>query len=277
MRTALLTLAALLGFAANSLLCRSALGSHSIDPASFTGVRLGAGALTLVLLAGLGDGGIWRRSSWVSGLALFAYAIAFSFAYVRIGAGPGALLLFGCVQLTMIGWGLHRGERPAAREWLGVAVALGGLAVLTLRGASTADALGASLMAVSGVAWGVYSIRGRGTTQALPSTAGNFLRALPFALAASAIAVTGLHLSPRGVLLAALSGALASGVGYSFWYAALPHLSATRAAAVQLAAPVVAALGAVFLLAEPLTPRLLLAGSAIVGGIALVVLGRRTG
>jgi len=279
-RVAALTAAALIGFAANSLLCRLALapgaaGGPSIDAASFTAVRLVSGAAMLALLAwatGMRD---WLRSgSWASAAALFAYALAFSLAYLRIGAGPGALLLFGAVQMTMIGWGLSSGERPGAWEWLGIALAFGGLGGLTLRGATAPDSLGAGLMVLAGIAWGIYSIRGRGSRRALGATAGNFARALPLALLSSLVLRGALHLSPRGALLAAASGALASGVGYSFWYAALPHLTATRAAVVQLAAPVVAAVGAVLLLGEPASPRLLGAGAAIIGGVALTVLAR---
>ncbi|MGE6758252.1 DMT family transporter [Corallococcus interemptor] len=273
MSTPLLTLLALLGFAANSLLCRAALSggaARSIDAGSFTLVRLASGALVLALLLRLrrGGRGATRHGSWASALALFVYAAGFSFAYVRIGAGVGALLLFGCVQLTMLVAGLARGERPRALEWAGLAVALAGLAGLTLPGASAPDAPGAGLMAAAGVAWGIYSLRGRGSTDPLAATAGNFVRSVPLALVLVMLAFAP-HLSPKGLLLAVTSGALASGVGYSLWYAALPHLSSARAAVVQLCVPVIAAVGAVLLLGEPLTPRLLLGGTALLAGVLL--------
>nr|WP_153865478.1 MULTISPECIES: DMT family transporter [Myxococcaceae] len=278
----MLTLLALLGFAANSLLCRAALSggaARSIDAASFTLVRLVAGALVLALLVRMrrqrerGQKGTWR-----SALALFAYAAGFSLAYVRIGAGVGALLLFGLVQLTMLTAGLVRGERPRALEWVGLAVALAGLLGLTLPGASAPDAVGALLMAGAGVAWGVYSLRGRGSTDPLAATAGNFLRGVPFALALWLLALPfagAPHATVKGLVLAAASGVLASGVGYSLWYAALPHLSSARAAIVQLSVPVLAAAGAVLLLHEPLTQRLVLGGAGLLLGV-LVSLRAKT-
>nr|WP_227027708.1 DMT family transporter [Corallococcus soli] len=258
-------------------MCRAALSggaARSIDAGSFTLVRLASGALVLALLLRLrrGGRGATGHGSWASALALFAYAAGFSFAYVRIGAGVGALLLFGCVQLTMLAAGLARGERPSTLEWVGLAVALVGLTGLTLPGASAPDALGAGLMAVAGVAWGIYSLRGRGSTDPLAATAGNFVRSVPLALAlvmlARALDVAP-HPSSKGLLLAVASGALASGVGYSLWYAALPHLSSARAAVVQLCVPVIAAVGAVLLLGEPLTQRLLLGGAALLAGVLL--------
>jgi drug/metabolite transporter (DMT)-like permease len=278
-KTATLTVLALIGFAANSLLCRAALenGAWRIDAASFTSIRLlsGAGVLWLLLRA---RGGGERRGSWGSALALFAYAAGFSLAYVRIPTGVGALLLFGCVQATMLGVGLFRGERPRVLEWVGLALALGGLLVLRLPGATAPDALGATLMAGAGVAWGVYSLRGRGNADPLAATADNFLRSVPMTLGLSALAllVQGApRATPMGVGLAVASGALASGVGYSLWYAALPHLTALRAAVVQLAVPVVAAAGGVLLLGETLTPRLVGAGSALLCGVLLALMARQ--
>lgn len=280
-KTAALTVLALIGFAANSLLCRAALGDGAwrIDAASFTSLRLISGALVLgLLLRARGGGGRAGRGSWGSAVALFAYAAGFSLAYVRISAGVGAVLLFGCVQATMLGVGLFRGERPRVLEWVGLAMALGGLIVLRLPGATAPDALGATLMAGAGVAWGVYSLRGRGNADPLAATADNFLRSVPLTLGLSALALLALerpHATLSGVGLAVASGALASGVGYSLWYAALPHLTAMRAAVVQLAVPVVAALGGVLLLGESLTARLVGAGSALVCGVLLTLLARQ--
>jgi drug/metabolite transporter (DMT)-like permease len=282
-KTAALTVLALLGFAANSLLCRAALGNGAwrIDAASFTSVRIlsGAGVLWLLLRA---RGGGKPQGSWGSALALFTYAAGFSLAYVRIPAGVGALILFGCVQATMLGVGLFRGERPSLLEWLGLAMALGGLLVLRLPGATAPDALGATLMAGAGVAWGVYSLRGRGTADPLAATADNFLRGVPMTLGFSVLGRLVLEtprVTPAGVGLAVASGALASGVGYSLWYAALPHLTAMRAAVVQLAVPVAAAVGGVLLLGETLTVRLVGAGGALLCGVllALTAAQRRPG
>jgi drug/metabolite transporter (DMT)-like permease len=279
-RTGVLTVLALVGFAANSLLCRAALagGGLRIDAVSFTVVRIASGMLVLGVLL-LGRGGRYRGGSWASALALVAYAVGFSLAYVRIGAGVGALLLFGCVQATMLGTAIVRGERPSALEWAGLVLALGGLVGLTAPGASAPDALGAVLMAGAGVAWGVYSLRGRGSTDPLAATAHNFLLGVPWVLGFAALsALTGTW-TPRatgaGVGLAVASGALASGVGYSLWYAALPHLTATRAAIVQLSVPVLAATGGVLLLGEAVTARLLGAGAALLGGVLLALTARQ--
>jgi drug/metabolite transporter (DMT)-like permease len=275
----LLTGAALAGFAANSLLCRLALGSGSIDAATFTAVRLGSGAVALVVLAAAARrGSAWRAlGSWVSAVALFAYAITFSFAYLRLSAGTGALLLFGAVQVTMIGAGLRRGERPPKLEWLGLVVAFGGLVVLTFPGQSAPDPIGAALMLAAGVAWGVYSLRGRGTVDPLSATAGHFVRTLPLAAAAVGLMSVGQepHASSRGLLLAVASGSLASGIGYSLWYAALPSLTATSAAVLQLAVPVLAAVGGVVLLGETMTLRAWLSGAAIVAGILIAILAAK--
>ncbi|HEX3134069.1 MAG TPA: EamA family transporter [Planctomycetota bacterium] len=256
------------GFAANSLLCRLALAPGLIDAASFTTIRMCAGAATLGLLVR----GSVSAGSWSSALALFAYAILFSFAYLRIGAAVGALLLFGAVQITMVGVGLRTGERPRPVEWIGLAVALLGLVALTAPGLSAPDAVGCGLMVAAGIAWGIYSLRGRRAGDPLRTTAGNFLRTVPLVLATSLLLMDQTHLSPMGMVYAVASGALASGVGYSLWYAALRGLTATRAAIAQLAVPVIAALAAVPLLHESITWRLMLAGSAILVGVGLACL-----
>lgn len=278
-RTVGATALALISFASNSILCRLALGRHAIDALSFTTLRIVAGALALLVLAYLtarrGGPRPERSGSWTGAVALFVYAIAFSLAYLRIGAGLGALVAFGAVQVTMIGFGIARGERPGIAEWVGLAIALGGLLGLGLGGRSTVDPLGAGLMAVAGIAWGVYSLIGRGSRFALFDTAGNFVRATPMALVVTAFTLAQAHGSLTGVLLAVISGAITSGVGYSLWYSALPHLAATRAALLQLCVPVLAAIGAVLLLHETLSPRLVGSGAAILGGVALAVLGKR--
>jgi drug/metabolite transporter (DMT)-like permease len=270
LRTAALTAGALACFAANSLLARSALGAGLADPATFTAVRLASGALMLPLLLAASRRGRPSGGSWASALALFAYAAAFSLAYLRIGAGPGALLLFAAVQTTMLAWSVLRGQRPTAAQWLGAALALAGLAFLTLPGArGSVDAAGAALMLLAGVAWGAYSLRGRTARDPLATTAANFLRAAALAVPIAAALVARLSARPSGVLLAAASGALASGVGYSIWYAAVPRLGATRAATVQLAVPVLTAAAAAALLGERPSARLAVSAVAILGGIAL--------
>jgi drug/metabolite transporter (DMT)-like permease len=276
-RTAVLTAVTMAAFASNSLLCRAALGGGLLDAASFTTLRLVSGALVLGLLArGRSRSVPSSRSGTGSAVALFAYAIGFSLAYLRIPAGTGALLLFGAVQVTMLGAGLWAGERLRPREGAGLLVSLAGLVALTRPGLAQPDPLGATLMLVAGAAWGVYSLRGRGATDALASNAVNFARAVPLALLASgaALLLAPPHVSPRGALLALASGALASGLGYALWYSALRRLTATQAAIVQLSVPPLAAAGGVLLLDEVLTLRLAVAGAAILGGIALAVSAR---
>src|SRR5690606_1684605 len=267
-----LTALAMVGFAANSLLCRAALRDGAIDAASFTAIRLATGAAVLVALVAARRGSIRGEGTWASMLALAGYAALFSYAYLEIGAAAGALILFGAVQLTMMTGGLVRGERPTPAQWLGWLVALGGLVVINAPGLDPPPPRGALLMAGAGVAWGVYSLRGQGVTRPLAATAGNFTRSLPIAALLVAVALaTHAHASARGVVLAACSGAIASGLGYSLWYAAVPSLGATRAAIVQLSVPVLTALAAVVLLAEPLRTNVIVGGAAIVGGLALAL------
>jgi drug/metabolite transporter (DMT)-like permease len=267
----------MLAFASNSLLCRGALGGGWIDATSFTSLRLVGGAVVLALLArARGGSGAHIEGGWTSAGALFVYALGFSLAYMRIPAGTGALLLFGAVQATMLGAGLLAGERPRALEWLGLALSLVGLAVLTRPGLARPDPTGAALMLGAGVAWGAYSLRGRGAGDALAANASSFARSVPFALLASAVALAWAapQVTPAGALLALASGALASGLGYAVWYAALRGLTATQAAIVQLSVPPLAAAGGVLLLGETLTPRLIAGGASILGGITLAVTAR---
>ena len=277
-RTAAFAAAALVGFAANSILCRLALGRIQIDAASFTTIRLLSGAIVLAVLVRATHRADSRPSggSWISAAALFAYAIAFSFAYLRIHTGVGALTLFATVQVTMVGWGWIRGERPRLLEWIGLAIALGGLVALALPGLSQPNPVGLAFMAAAGVAWGIYSLRGRGSRNALADTAGNFLKSLPAAAVLMALSLPGAQITWSGAMAAIASGALASGVGYSLWYAALPGLSATRAGILQLSVPALAAAGGILLLSEPLTTRLGVSGAAILFGVGLALLGRRS-
>lgn len=270
-RLAGLVALALLAFAGNSLLARFALRDGGMDPASFTALRIASGAVVLWLLARWRRAAATGRGRAVSALALFAYAALFSLAYLRLDAGAGALLLFGAVQATMIGHGLWRGERLSARQWLGLVLALAGLAGLLAPGL-TAPPLGASLLMLgAGVAWGAYSLLGRGGGDPLKVTAGNFLLAVPLAAVFLGVAWPGLRMDTVGIACALASGALASGVGYALWYAALPALRASAAATLQLCVPVLVAIAGVLLLGEPLGRRLLLASAAILGGVALVV------
>jgi drug/metabolite transporter (DMT)-like permease len=275
-RTAGLTIIALAAFAANSILCRLALGSGVIDAASYATVRLASGAAVLAALALARSG--WPRGagSWISGAMLFLYAIPFSFAYLSLSSGTGALILFAAVQATMISWALRSGERPHVFQWAGLFLAIAGLGYLVRPGLSAPSPLGAALMALAGIAWGIYSLRGRRSHNPLADTTSNFARAAILAVSTSLLAIGSARLSFRGVLLAALSGTIASGAGYAIWYAALAGLSAARAATVQLVVPVLAAAGGVAFLGERISLRLVLASIAILGGVGLAVAGTGT-
>jgi drug/metabolite transporter (DMT)-like permease len=275
--TALHTALTMLAFASNSILNRLALGQVSIDAVSYTTIRLTAGAITLWLISFLqrNNTGSKVRGNWISAAMLFIYALAFSLAYLSLSAGTGALILFGTVQVTMILAALRSGERPQLLEWLGVLVALGGLVYLVVPGLKAPSLIGSALMILAGIAWGVYSLRGRGTGSPLADTAGNFIRAVPLIILVRLVTLNSVQLSESGILFAVLSGAIASGVGYVVWYAALRGLTATRAAIVQLSVPILAAWGGVVFLAEDISLRLILAGAFILGGIALAIAGRR--
>ena len=262
---------ALVAFASNSLLCRRALGTGAIDPAAFTLIRLLSGALTLALLA-RGKGTQSRAGGpgpWAGAAALFLYAAAFSFAYVRVPAGVGALVLFASTQATMIGWGIYRGDRPGARESLGIGVALAGLVGLATPGRTAPDGVGVALMLVAGAGWGVYSLLGRSAPSAIVSNAGAFARAVIPAALMAVLPGKAQTLTSQGILLAVFSGALASGIGYSLWYTALPHLTRPHAAAIQLTVPVIAAVAGVVLLGEAMTVRLAITGVVILAGVGL--------
>lgn len=272
LRAFCLTTLAMIAFAGNSLLCRAALRDTDIDAATFTTIRLVSGALTLWLLVALRRlGPVTAGGSWVSGLALFVYAGAFSFAYIGLSTAMGALLLFGAVQVTMISIGHWRGDRLRPLQWLGFAVAFAGLVGLLLPGLSAPPLLSSALMLSAGIAWGVYSLRGKGAGEPTLATAGNFVRSVPFAIVLSALMLGQFRLDPAGVGYAVASGAITSALGYAIWYMALPALKAATAATVQLTVPVIAAVGGILLLSEPLTLRLVLAALAILGGIWLVI------
>lgn len=270
-RLTAITAAALVGFAANSLLTRGALAAGRIDPASFLALRLGSGAAALWLLSRSHSrsGPPDPANNWPSALALAGYGVFFTFAYTRIGAGLGALTAFGAVQATMIAAGVRGGERPSLIDMAGLAVAVAGLITLTLPGATAPPVMGVLLMAGAGICWGVYSLRGRRSRDPLVSTADNFMRTVPIGLAVLAVSWRSAFLTPTGAMLAVISGALTSGVGYALWYAALPQLTAWRAAVVQLLTPVLTVAAAIVMLGESMTLRIAVSGALIITGVLL--------
>lgn len=292
-RLFVLTLLAMIAFASNSLLCRAALKQTTVDAATFTFIRIFSGAAALWLIRQIphrmivtspqfapkarggsffsGEVGIRNAGNWISALALFIYAAAFSFAYVDLSAGTGALLLFSAVQATMILWGLHKGEELNAIQIVGFVAAMAGLVLLLFPGLSAPPLIGSILMLGAGVAWGIYSLRGKGEKNPTSATTGNFGRAVPFAAAVSIIFISRVHLDVSGVTYAIISGAITSGLGYVIWYSALRDLKAASAATVQLSVPVLAATGGILFLGEPVTLRYVVASIAVLGGIALVV------
>lgn len=277
MKLFLTTIFALICFALNSILCRLALKTDEIDAASFTAVRLVSGAVILFLI----DRFFNKRETesgkgnWFSAFFLFLYAICFSFAYVNLPTATGALILFSTVQFTLIAAALFNGERPHRLEWLGLFAAFGGLIYLLLPGLSAPPFFSSALMFSAGIAWGFYTLNGRKSVNPIGDTAGNFQRSVPFAVLILLIFLAQAHLSSKGILLAVLSGAVASGVGYSAWYAILKFHTATRAGILQISVPALAALGGVVFLSENLSFRLISASCLILGGVALAVFGRR--
>jgi drug/metabolite transporter (DMT)-like permease len=282
----------MVAFASNSLLCRAALKQTRLDAASFTLVRIfsGAAALWIIVEARKRFTGprhdstkaqktpqtSWiKAGNWTSSFALFVYAAFFSLAYNTLSAGTGALLLFGAVQAAMILWGLRKGEQLDAVQIAGLVVAMTGLIVLLLPGLSAPPLIGSVVMLAAGVAWGVYSLRGATASDAIAATAGNFLRAIPFAILTSLIAIRWTNLDSLGLIYAVTSGTVTSGLGYVIWYAALPGLRATSAATVQLSVPVLAATGGILFLHESITVRYVLASLAVLGGIFLVVIEKQ--
>ena len=271
-KTILWTVLAMIAFASNSVLCRVALGHQTIDAASFTLIRLASGVLTLCCIVFLKNKSVRPiQGDWISGIQLFLYAVLFSFSYLSLGAGTGALILFGAVQLTMIFAGIRAGERPGASAWIGILLAIGGFLYLVSPGWTAPSPVGAALMTGAGVAWGLYSLRGRRITNPLETTAGNFIYAISLAVIISLLTLAQAHLSTTGIALAVASGSLASGVGYVVWYAALQGLAATHAATVQLCVPVLAALGGTLFLSEAVTLRLIAASIVILLGIGVVL------
>jgi drug/metabolite transporter (DMT)-like permease len=268
-----LTTLAMLAFAGNSIICRMALQEGAIDAASFSNIRLLSGALALLIILSVKSSvnDLKQSGSWLSALMLFLYALAFSYAYIDLGAGTGALILFGLVQATMIIAALIAGDRPTGVEVLGWLCASAGLIYLVLPGVEAPSAVGTIFMSVSGIAWGIYSIRGQNESEPLASTASNFLRSVAFIPFVLAVTFKSIQISASGALLAILSGAITSGVGYVIWYAALKHMKTIQAALVQLSVPAIAAIGGVILLDEALTSRLVLSAGLILGGISIAL------
>lgn len=278
LRIAALTLLAMIAFAGNSLLCRAALKQTEIDAASFTSIRLLSGVIILWLFVSL------RRSrtsedgqgNWLSAIALFIYAAGFSYAYISLETGAGALLLFGAVQATMIGYGFYKGERLNKLQSAGLVLAFAGIIGLMLPGLSAPPLIGSLVMLVAGIAWGVYSIRGKGAGDPTLISAGNFLRTIPFVVILTVVTLNSQSLDTAGIGYAIASGALASGLGYAIWYSVLPALKSTTASTVQLSVPVIAAIAGIVFLSEPVTWRFALASIALLGGIALVIMEKKT-
>ncbi|MDB2705062.1 DMT family transporter [Pseudomonadota bacterium] len=275
-RVIILTTLAMIAFAANSLLCRFAFKNTGIDAASFTSIRLISGAVILWAIISIRGGSLRGQGNWLSALSLFVYAAGFSFAYINLSTGTGALLLFGSVQATMIGYGLWMGERLVKLQIMGLFLALIGVIVLLLPGISAPPLPSAMMMLAAGIAWGIYSLRGKGEGEPILITAGNFFRAMSISIIMCLFMLENVSIDRAGVGFAVLSGALASGLGYAIWYTVLPALKASNAAIVQLSVPVIAAVAGIVFLAEPVTLQFGLASLAILGGIALFIVEKRT-
>ena len=276
------TVFALFAFAANSVLCRLALGTNAIDATSFTTIRLLSGIAILFVLIQLTrliqkptkDLKLQSKGSWLSAAMLFIYAVAFSFGYISLDTGTGALILFGAVQITMILSNVVTGNKLHLSEWLGLALAFTGFVYLIMPSVTTPSLTGFVLMSISGMAWAFYTLLGRKSKNALNDTAFNFLRTVPFIFILMVFSLDSLHVSSSGIMLAILSGAIASGVGYFVWYIALAGLSVTQAAVLQLFVPIIAALGGVIFTSELITVRLIESSALVLGGILMVILGR---
>ena len=279
LRTIAFTIFSLIAFAGNSILCRLALGENQLDAASFTIIRLLSGIIMLLLISqSFGSGrSQLKKANWLSSAALFLYAVAFSYAYLSLDTGTGALILFGAVQITMILASLISGNRLYFAEWIGCAIAFSGFVYLVLPSVTTPSFQGFVLMTLSGIAWGVYTIRGRSSQQPINDSATNFLYTLPFILTLLIIEYQNSELSQQGILLAVLSGALASGVGYTAWYMAVRNLATVQASIVQLLVPILAATGGVLFAGEIISLRLVISSLMILGGIVLVLFGKNFG
>jgi drug/metabolite transporter (DMT)-like permease len=276
LKTSLLTGLALIAFAANSVLCRLALANGNIDASSFTGIRLLSGAIALLLILSIKGNkqGVSSKGSWTSSFTLFLYAITFSYAYLSLDTGTGALILFGSVQITMILLSIISGTRLHIIEWSGFFIAFTGLVYLVIPSITTPSVSGFILMTVSGMSWAIYSLRGRGSKNPLMDTTYNFLRTIPFITLLAIFTMPNINYSSQGIILALLSGAITSGVGYTIWYIALRSLSSIQAAVLQLSVSIIAAIGGVIFLSETITSRLVISAVIVLGGILMVILGK---
>ncbi|WP_210725608.1 DMT family transporter [Candidatus Colwellia aromaticivorans] len=280
LKTSLLTGLALIAFAANSVLCRLALGNEAIDASSFTEIRLLSGAIALFIILSIkgsikgSNKGASSKGSWTASFTLFLYAITFSYAYLSVDTGTGALILFGSVQITMIMLSLISGTRLHLIEWSGVFLAFTGLIYLILPNITTPSINGFILMTVSGISWGIYTLKGRGSKNPLMDTTYNFLRTIPFVTLLALFTMQNMSYSFEGIVLAIISGAITSGVGYTIWYVALGDLTSTQAAVIQLSVPVIAAIGGVIFVSELITIRLVISAIIVLSGILMVVLGK---
>lgn len=275
-KTIILTGLALIAFAANSVLCRLALGNEAIDPSSFTVIRLLSGAIVLLIIisATRNTTRLSSKGSWTASFMLFLYAVTFSYAYVSLDTATGALILFGSVQITMILLSLISGSRLHITEWTGVVISFTGFIYLILPGISTPSVIGFILMTVAGIAWGIYTLKGLGSKSPLMDTAYNFLRTTPLVVLLAIFTMNNINYSSEGIVLALLAGGVTSGIGYTIWYIALGGLSSTQAAVLQLSVPVIAAFGGVIFVSEAITFRLTISATMVLGGILIVVLGK---
>jgi len=276
LKTIILTGLALIAFAANSILCRLALGSEAIDASSFTVIRLLSGTIVLLIIvtSTRNTKNVSTKGSWSASLMLFIYATTFSYAYISLDTGTGALILFGSVQVTMILLSVIAGTRLHFTEWAGVTIAFTGFVYLILPGVTAPSTIGFLLMAVAGIAWGIYTLNGRGSKSPLMDTAYNFFRTTPFIILLALITIKNTNYSSEGIILALLSGGITSGIGYTIWYIALGGLSTTQAAVLQLSVPVIATLGGVIFISETITVRLIISAAMVLGGILLVTMGK---
>lgn len=275
MKTILYTIIALVAFAGNSVLCRYALKGDAIDAASFTSIRLISGAVLLIFLVMLKNKGTLnlKAGSWLSAFYLFVYMVTFSYAYITLDTGIGALILFGAVQMTMVIFSISKGKKLQLIEWVGLIIAFSGLALLLLPSGSAPSLTGFVLMAISGIAWGGYTLAGKGAKSPLIATSNNFLRTLPLVIGLVLFTFDSATISYDGVLLAVVSGALTSGLGYAIWYAALEGLKVTQAAVLQLTVPIIASFGGVIFTSEVITLQLVISSLCVLGGILIITLG----
>ena len=276
-QTISLTMLALLAFAGNSVLCRIALDNNIIDAASFTSIRLFSGIVFLLFLVRVKTKQKinLKKGSWLSAFFLFLYALAFSYGYITLDTGTGALILFGAVQATMIIYSLVKGRKLLLIEWIGLLFAALGLCILLLPGASAPSLNGFILMAISGTAWGAYTLAGKGSQNPLVDTAHNFLKTLPLIAIVTLLTLNDIQLSNKGIMLAIISGAVMSGLGYAIWYSVLTKLSVTEAATIQLSVPIIATIGGVIFSNELVTIKLILASILVLGGVLIVTLGKQ--